>query len=275
MVATAMFSYMQARYGIRGIFLSGKPWRWMLLVVAFVYGMLGGFRGQCHITCPDIFYAIFYRRVAPDQIAVHLAIIGLLGMLALVPLAPHLPHSAQRSLSFLPLNIDAAVQRDAEQSADWRFEMWKALLPEVPQHLLLGKGYAISRRDIDSLTGTDAAIHTFSGFDANQYMALAGTYHNGPFTVLMTFGIWGVITIIWFWITGIWVLYRNYRYGDPALRTVNTFLLVVFVMRILFFLTIFGDFGYRHVLFRRLAGVERRLEWRSMPSHVGTGTSNQ
>lgn len=66
-------------------------------------------------------------------------------------------------------------------------------------------------------------------------------YHNGPLSIILTFGIWGTIAMIWFWVAGVWVLYRNYRYGDPALRTVNTFLLAAFVSRIVFFFFIFGD----------------------------------
>jgi len=166
-----------------------------------------------------------------------------LGAVALFPLAPHLPYTVQRALTFLPLNIDAAVRRDADASANWRFDMWKAVLPQVPEHLLLGKGYAISRRDLDTLTGTDAAIHSFAGFDENQYFALAGSYHSGPLSVVMTFGIWGIITLIWFWIAAIWVLRCNYHYGDPALRTVNTFLLAVFLVRVFSFIFIAGDFA--------------------------------
>lgn len=72
------------------------------------------------------------------------AALGFFGAVALIPLAPHLPFSAQRALAFLPLNIDAGVRRDAEGSADMRYDMWKALLPQIPEHLLLGKGYAVS-----------------------------------------------------------------------------------------------------------------------------------
>jgi len=243
MVATTIFAFMQARYGIRGIFLAGKSWRWMLLALAFGYGLLGGFRSGLFAIFLTFFIQFLIEGLHRTKLLYIFAVLGVLGTVALVPLVPHLPHSAQRALSFLPLNIDARVKQDAEASSNWRFEMWKALLPEVPQHLLLGKGYAISRRDIDSLTGTDAAIHTYAGFDQDQYYALSGTYHSGPFSVVLTFGIWGVITVIWFWGASIVVLYNNYRYGDPAVRTVNTFLLSVFVMKIILFILVAGDIG--------------------------------
>ena len=62
-------------------------------------------------------------------------------------MANRLPLTFQRALSFLPVNIDAGVRADAQASLDWRIEMWKALLPQVPPHLLLGKGYAITPED--------------------------------------------------------------------------------------------------------------------------------
>ena len=156
----------------------------------------------------------------------------------LVLLAPRLPHTFQRALAFLPLEINQEVQRNADESLNWRFEMWKALLPQVPQHLLLGKGYALSANDFQLLAGPDAAIR--ATFAENQILAVSGGYHNGPLSVILTFGLWGVMAFVWFLAAGIWVLYRNYRYGDPALRTVNLFLLVAFVSRAIFFLLIFG-----------------------------------
>jgi hypothetical protein len=241
MVAITMFSYMQARYGIRGIFLFRKPWRWMILMPVSVYGLFGGFRSGILFIALMFVIQFFIEGLHRTKLLPIFAVIGVLGAVALVPLAPHLPYTAQRALSFLPLNIDQAVRQDAESSSDWRFDMWKALLPQVPQYLMLGKGYAMSANDYQLLAGSDAAIRGVGTFNENQIMALSGAYHSGPLSVVMTFGIWGVIAVVWFWVASIWVLCRNYRYGDPALRTVNTFLLAVFVARIIFFFLIFGD----------------------------------
>jgi hypothetical protein len=240
-VAFSVFGYMQARYGIRGIFLSGKSWRWLILAIAFGYGLLGGFRYVIATIVLTFVVQFFVEGLHRTRLLPIFAALGFLMAILLIPLAPHLPRTAQRTLSFLPLNIDNAVRQDAETSTHWRLDMWKALLPQIPQHLLVGKGYAISRNDIDTLTGTDRAMRTFKGFDENQYMALSGTYHNGPLSVVMTFGIWGVITMIWFWIASVWVLHRNYLHGNPALRTVNTFLWCAFVVKIIFFLLQGGD----------------------------------
>jgi len=107
------------------------------------------------------------------------------------------------------------VRVEAEGSMDWRINMWKALLPQVPQHLLLGKGYAISQEDWEFM-GTDSAFHTTDS--AEQGLALSGDYHNGPLSVILPFGIWGVIAFLWFLTAGGWALHRNFRCGDPRLE---------------------------------------------------------
>ena len=241
--SVAIFSYMLAKYGVRGVFLAGKPWRWVLFSLAVVYSLFGGFRSGIAALFAIFALQFYLEGMHRTKLLPIFAFLGILAAVLLVPLAPHLPYSFQRILSSLPLQVDVQVRREAEDSSDWRFDMWKALLPEVPQHLLLGKGYAISRRDLDTLTGSDAAMHSFTGFEENQYFALAGSYHSGPLSVVMTFGIWGVITFVWFLAAGIWVLYRNYCYGDPTLRMVNRLLFATFCVRTIFFVVVFGDMG--------------------------------
>ena len=256
-MAVTVFSYMLARYGVRGIFLSHKPWRWMILLLAIGGGLFGGFRSGILFIALVFILQFFIEGLHRTKLLIIFAFVGVLGAAALFPLAPHLPHTVQRALAFLPLKIDPVVRQNAEESANWRFDMWKALLPQIPQYLLLGKGYAWSRMDLNLLTGSDAAVKT--SFAEYQPSALSGSYHSGPFSVVMTFGIWGVITVVWFWIAAIWVLYCNYRYGDPALRTVNTFLLVVFVARIIGFTLIAGDIGSDMLAFSGYLGLNVSL----------------
>ncbi|HEX7617642.1 MAG TPA: hypothetical protein VF480_02865, partial [Verrucomicrobiae bacterium] len=120
---------------------------------------------------------------------------------------------------------------------DWCFDMWKALLPQVPSHLLLGKGYAISQEDYQMM-GQDA---TFRGINpAEQGLALSGDYHSGPLSVILPFGIWGAIAFLWFLIAGVWALHHNRLYGDPALQTVNTLLFTLFLTKVISFFFIVG-----------------------------------
>jgi hypothetical protein len=259
-VSLAIFSYMLSKYGLRGIFLSGKSWRWVVLFLTLGYALFGGFRGIV-IYYGMMFALQFYleglhrTKLLPMFMALGIALAVLL-----VFLTPKLPLTIQRALAFLPLQIDQQVQKTADESLDWRLEMWKAILPQVPHYLLIGKGYAVSSMDFNQLTGDNAAIHSVAaGFEQNQYFAIAGAYHNGPLSVIMTFGIWGCIAVIWFWVAGMWVLSCNYRYGNPVLQKVNLFLLVAFAARIVYFLTIFGQIDLDILTFSGWLGLSVAL----------------
>src|SRR5882724_11747360 len=142
-----------------------------------------------------------------------------------IPFAQKLPFAVQRSLSFLPaVKVDLAAREEADSSAGWRVAMWNAVLPQVPGHLLLGKGYVMSQEDFAASTSGFRVIS-----EAEQGAALAGDYHSGPLSVVLTFGIWGAIAFLWFLTAAVRVLYANYRNGDPALRTINTLLLASFL----------------------------------------------
>jgi hypothetical protein len=64
--------------------------------------------------------------------------------------------------------------------------------------------------------------------------------HNGPLSIILPFGIWGVLAWLWFWAGGFYVLRRNYTYGDPDLKNYNRYLLAAFVSGCIFFTLIFG-----------------------------------
>ncbi len=142
---------------------------------------------------------------------------------------------------------------DAQASWDWRVKMWQGLLPQIPQYLLLGKGYNISPLDYDFVMGPEAAVH--SAFAENDPLALAEDFHSGPISTIIPFGIWGCLALLWFLAAGTWALYRNYRYSDPALQRVNTFLLAAFVGETLFFLFGFGDLATDMMKFTGLLGL--------------------
>ena len=145
---SALISYFLLRWGIRGIFSYTHPWRVILFVLALLLSLLGGFRSVeiimgllflCQFCCEGL----WRTRFLPVLIGV-----GMLSGVALFMFADHLPLAAQRAVSFLPVKVDAGAKADAEGSAEWRFEMWRLLVPQIPQYLLLGKGYAINPEDL-------------------------------------------------------------------------------------------------------------------------------
>ena len=223
--AATMVNVLMACYGLRGIFLSGKLWRPVLFFVSFILIFLGGFRSAI-IGAAFVFFALFFleglyrTRLLPFLVIFILAVGGLI-----IPLGSKLPFTFQRALSILPpsvVELRSDARRSADDSWDWRVRMWTALLPQIPKHLLLGKGYAISVEDYQAEMGTGAAVNNVD--PAQQSLALSSDYHNGPLSVILPFGIWGVIAFVWFIAGSVWVVYRNYRYSPPELKSINAFL---------------------------------------------------
>ncbi|MGH7992239.1 MAG: hypothetical protein ACREDQ_01895, partial [Limisphaerales bacterium] len=248
-----IFSYMLARYGIRGLFLSHKPWRCVIFGGFFVLGLLGGFRGYI-ISCGLVFAIQFLLEgLHKTRLMAIFTVAGFLGALALIPLSDHLPYTFQRALTFLPYKVSNAARLSAETSWEWRVQIWQALLPQIPQYLLVGKGYIISPQDYDFVMGPDAAVH--SAFAENEASALAEDFHSGPISIIIPFGIWGCLAFLWFVSAGIWAVYHNYRYGDPALQRVNTFLLAAFVGQTIYYIFGFGDFSSDMIIFTGMLGL--------------------
>jgi hypothetical protein len=64
-----------------------------------------------------------------------------------------------------------------------------------------------------------------------------------------------MIGFLWFIGAAFWVLLMNYRYGDPAFKKVNTFLLAYFTARVIFFFVVFGAMNSELSFFTGLVGL--------------------
>ncbi len=267
--AQALLWFIIARHGLRGLldvnerwrffpfrFRGGlavnQPWRLIAFLVAIWLALLGGYRSVpiiMTVTFLGVFYleGLYRTRLLPI-----LTMIGLLVVGISLPLADKLPLTIQRSLSFLPIEIDPVARINAESSSEWRLRVWQEALPMVPRYLLLGKGYSINPADLE-LARTTSDYTRGGGSEAAT--ALVGDYHNGPLSLIIPLGIWGVMGFLWFLAAGFRVLLNNYRYGDPELRPINTFLLAYFVARAIFYFTIFGAFDTELMIFTGLIGL--------------------
>ena len=238
----ALFYLMLAKYGLRGIFLTAKPWRILFLAVTFIMTFMGGYRSALAAYVVTFTLMFFWEGLHRTPMLLIMILLGALGGTALVPLAHKLPYTFQRALAFLPLDLDADAVRSADDSTQWRLAMWSALLPQIPPHLFLGKGLALSADDFNEMmTGNLALQNTAAKVDASQgSLALAGDYHNGMISLVLPFGVWGVIAILWFLGAGAWVLYQNAKYAPPDLKLINTLLFVLFTWEAIPFVSCFG-----------------------------------
>jgi hypothetical protein len=254
--AVAFINFLIARYSIRGIFISGKYWRPVVFFLSLALVFLGGFRSALIMVGMTVSLQFFLEGMHRTRLMPFFIIFALAGTAAVIPLAHKLPFTFQRTLTFLPegmLHLSPDARMAAQDSTDWRLDMWQALLPQIPKHLLLGKGYAINSEDFATMGG-DSAIHNTADA-SDQGLAVSGDYHSGPLSVTIPFGIWGDIVFLWFTFTSLRVMYLNFRYGDPALRPTNTFLFTTYVVGTFDFFFIAGGLSDAMLAFCGLLGM--------------------
>jgi O-Antigen ligase len=268
----AMAYYILARHGVRELFnfqdtwsLSpirirgglgfNNPWRFFIFIGLIWISLLGGYRSVAIILAGTFLLQFYLEGLFRTQLLPALLMIGiLLGALSL-PMVNRLPITIQRSLSFLPLDIDPIARYAADSTTEWRLRIWQQMLPMVPQYFFLGKGYAINPGELNLLQ--DAAERG-SG-DSSEAAIVTGDYHSGPLSLIIPLGIFGVIGFLWFLSAGFKVLINNFRHGDPELRLINTFLLAYFTVRVLFYFVIFGAFYGEFCIFTGLIGLSVSL----------------
>lgn len=250
----AVFCYLLARYGARGVF--GHPWRLVFVLVVMGLTLLGGFRTYVILFALILLIQFKLERLYRSKIFLIMVAVTALTAIVLLPNVQRLPLAAQRSLSIIPgLKVAPAAAFDAQASSEWRLSMWKLLLAELPQYLWLGKGYAVDPTDMylmeESVRRGLAPTY--------EYALVAGDYHNGPLSVLVPFGIWGAAAFLWFCLAGLWVLYKNWKNGPPELKTYNTFFLAYFAAKFVFFMVFFGALNGDLVIFTAILGLNISL----------------
>lgn len=248
--------YMLARYGLRGIFLHHHPGRALIFVAAFLMTMLGGYRNTFAGTLLTMGLMFYFDRLYRTRLMPVMVLVSILGVALLAVFSDRLPYTFQRSMSFLPLKWKTEVMIDADGSSEWRFRMWRATWPKVPENLLVGKGFTINKEDFDMIGPGTFANAAASHVDASdEALALSGDYHSGPLSTLMGFGVWGAIGIFWLMGATFFVVYRNYRYGDLEMRTYNIYMLASCISSIIAFFFIFGAFNNAMAGYGSIAGM--------------------
>lgn len=251
--ASACSYYLLSVHGIRGVLQ--KWWRILLLLVALGLGTLGGYRSTVILFVMVVGILFMAEGLLRSPIFPALLLVGCLGFALLLPISTKLPLPMQRSLSFLPMKVDSRVRADADGSIDWRLEIWRALLPDLPKYFWLGKGYEIDPTDIFL---TNQAILR-SRAQSYEGALLVGDYHSGPLSVYVPFGFFGMLAFVVFLGAAIRGLYRNYRYGREELRTINRFMFAFFCARVIFFFVAFGGLSGELYVLTGLIGLSVAL----------------
>src|SRR5258706_1048957 len=244
-----------ARHGIQQLFSLRRLLPLAMFLLFAIISMLGGYRSNfilLLLTFAIVFYfeGLMRSRLLPIFIFLFVSAAALL-----VPLADRLPLSMQRTLSFLPIHVDPIARRSAEDTTEWRLAMWKDILPQIPQYLILGKGYSFNVAEVNQIN----AVAGRSSEGAMEGAEVVGDYHNGPLSVILPLGIFGVFGFLWFIVAAIRALHQNYKFGPPEYRHYNTLLLAYFIARTMFFFAIFGSLYSDLFMFTGIVGLSISL----------------
>jgi hypothetical protein len=167
-----------------------------------------------------------------------------------------MPPAVQRAISFLPVNVDPDILEQARSTETWRFDMWAVVSKEIPKYLVIGKGYGI---DPTEMFLVSEAIRMGLISSSSELSLLVGDYHNGPLSVIIPFGIFGMVAFLWILIAGYRVLSWNRRFGDARLRCVNNVLLSTYLAYCVSFFFIFGALESELCVFLGLCGFSVSL----------------
>jgi hypothetical protein len=241
-----------ARYPIRQILSLDRPWLPFAVLGSAVLGTLGGFRSNMLLMGIVFAFKFFLDRLFWTRQFFALLLFGAILAAVTLPFADKLPYPIQRTISFIPyVPVDPFVRNDAMGSTYWRLEMWSVLMDDLPQYLLIGKGYVINPTDLYMLEHSmmRGFLESFEG------ALIAGDYHSGPLSVLVNFGIPGALAWLVFCVISLRAFVRNFRYGEERWRNLNGLLLALYAGKIVFFFFIFGDFALQLYEFTGLLGL--------------------
>ena len=221
-----------------------------LILISIAFATLSGFRINIGWVGLTYCAALLYRGGFP-HFAVS-AILGAIGLafLAFVNAATPLPLNVQRSLSFLPGTWDPQIKHEAQQSTDWRVEIWEEVLltDRWIRNKWLGDGFGFSRQELELQLelrdATNRHIRSISGLGTHRDAILASAdYHSGPVQTIRMIGYVGLaVLLLAMFRLGVHAhrLMRAYRHTSWFPLTLFIGLPCIFYP--IFFIFIFGTF---------------------------------
>lgn len=253
------------RWGVTGLLDWSRPWRMAAFLTVIGVSMLGGFRATLGMFV--LLFAIQFWNEGLMKTRYFPALIGfgLVGLVAVSIVASSLPMAIQRSLSVVPyVPLSKIARADAENSTKWRKDMWRELEPEIRRYFWVGKGYTAN----ESTYRLEQEAYRIGLAQDYEMMILAGDYHSGWRSIMVPFGIGGMVAFVAFIGAGLHTLWINRLKGEGVLRRVNMFLLTYFIAKSLYFIFVFGAIASDLFVFTGLVGLSVSLNCGADPARA-------
>lgn len=241
------------------------PFRMILFTVAMGLILLSGFRSITAYIFVFYVVAAITRKNFVDIIAVMVAAFLGIAFFVMSGSADKLPFGAQRVLSAVPfVKVDDKAKLDADQSSEWRFEMWRLALTSnrYIQNKLLGDGFAMSAREMRAQL--DAAQGFSDGStekDNIEAFLLRGSYHGFHVETIRFTGFIGLLAAVFamfVFMRKAWQLLKHYR-SSPVFGFV-AFIAIPYVIYPFWALLVFGAYRVEFPQFLAAAGLLKMLD---------------
>lgn len=169
-----------------------RLWRPLLFLVGLGLVLVSGFRSELLTVAVIFVLASYFHKGWSDVITCLIGLSLTTGLLiAFNSLVHPLPLAVQRSLSALPGEWDPRVVRDASDSTEWRFQMWKDI-PKGTRYIsnnIMGDGFGFSRAELSAMERQKFLVGEISQEDS----MIIGSFHNGPLSAVRFVGIVGML----------------------------------------------------------------------------------
>ncbi|MCS6771922.1 MAG: O-antigen ligase family protein [Kiritimatiellae bacterium] len=208
----------------------------LLIAASAIMAGLSGFRARLLYVVAMLFTVgmIEGDRIRWGRFWFGIAIL-IISIAGLYVAAPNLPSSIQRAISWLPnINIPFVIKLEANLSTTTRLLVWELAWNEVPQYLLIGKGFTINPNELFSPSvRSDWVLSSFVGHN----------YHSGPLSLLLDTGLFGFLFGSLFMVLTCVEMFRSRRLliGGGVARRAYLFLLANHIFGVLSYYLIFGD----------------------------------
>lgn len=167
--------------------------RLILLALGLFVIMRSGFRSALLSTGLFFLLATYFRNGAATTMRIpFLAAPVLLFMILFHGTAFELPLSVQRSLSFIPADWNPAVKMSADDSVEWRFQIWENVWKSGNKYIKnwwLGDGFGLTRRDLQE--ATMARID-----ETQENLSIVGDFHSLPLSTIRVVGYVGLALLM-------------------------------------------------------------------------------
>lgn len=209
-----------------------------VLLGIFILSLVSGFRLITALIVLTIFLTALYQKTltAPRVIFGIASSLILLGTLYYI--SDNLPLNMQRAISWLPgIHVSSMAQGDADQTVQWRLDVWHAAVQYIPEYFWIGKGLAF---DGELLT---SAMMGGAGWDPISWALIEGSYHNGYLSLLLLFGIFGLLTGLALLVSVLWraIKFNSAPWKNPRLHRCYQAFLASITSTVIVYLTVYGD----------------------------------